>query len=268
MDNGGRDSAESDPGRGDGSSERADDDEAAPSITAASDLARVLSSSSLKQSLGNSGAAVGDPMRPTKSVPSAMLERFLRVAQLSSLKDLNFSQCIGLWGMAKDVKNEMVAASGVARDWKTLCPSALWECNWALEVGPSAAEAVADRRSLFPPRHPRVKCSIDSRKVGLVVAFALSPFWNLAVRQYFNANPLEAQEEHPASDDGSAEAPHAAVDGRDRPLAAPRPPAHDGDVLCPRSPPPSDKGPATVDQTPPGAERPRQGVYFTSLCRA
>lgn len=246
-----RDGAESDAGREDGASECGEDDESAPSITAARDLARTLSSSSLKQSLSNTGAPVSDPLRPARSVTMAMLKHFLRVTRLSSLEDLKFSQCIRLWGMAKDVKNEMVAASGVARDWRTLCPSALWDGNWAMELGSSAVKATGDRKSLFPPRHPRVKCSTESRKVGLVVAFALSPFWNLVVRQYFDASPRDADEDSPGSDRDSA--PGDAVEGGDGRLATPRVPADDDPVLRPRTSTPSDTGRAAVDEAAAGA---------------
>lgn len=50
---------------------------------------------------------------------------------------------------------------------------------------------VADRRSLFPLRHPTVHPSSEERRLSLVVAFNLCPFWNWVVRSYFRSTPAD-----------------------------------------------------------------------------
>lgn len=165
-----------------------------PVVGLEADLDALVNSRSLARSLLNDGPVESDSQRSKETVTSGMVERFLHCSGLPDLNALTFSMCIELWKTAMELKNEMVAASGVPRDWRSLCPSELFTCNWALTWSTPQTEPVADRTCLFPPRNARVKCSIGSRRVALVVATSLCLFWNMAVRRYFAENPFLASD--------------------------------------------------------------------------
>lgn len=195
----------------------------------------LLLSSSLSESLLNRGPIEAGPLRKKETVTSSMLERFLRCSGLPDLDALSFSHCCDLWKLAADMRNDMVPASGVARDWRSLCPTSLFENNWAFSWETPQTSPVAGRTCLFPLRHPRVRCSIESRRVALVVATALSPFWNLAIRRFSEANPYKP----PAQHHKTSKEPNTPDGGP--PMAPPSPPV-DGAPPLPPTAPAADRG--------------------------
>lgn len=75
---------------------------------------------------------------------------------------------------------------------------------------------------LFPPCNARVKCSIGSRRVALVVATSLCLFWNMVVRRYFAENPYNAPDDACDTDEG----PAISIEEEESPAGGlPKPPA-------------------------------------------
>lgn len=199
----GVDEMDLDGGSSDGRGGASDGDSAADGGSSCADgssrwdtgLAEVASSPALAESLNNSGRAVSDPKRKQETVTSSMVARFLSGTGLRDLEMLTFAMSVDLWTLAKALKDELAVRTGVWRTWSKLCPRQLFEANWSLDWSTADIGNVADRTCLFPPRDPRIKCSLESRAVALVVAFALSPFWNLAVRLFFAEHPVGAGDE-------------------------------------------------------------------------
>lgn len=124
-----------------------------PSVdSAGADVRSLLGARSLHLSLLNNGRLLPDARRQKETVTSMMLEGFLTLSWMPDLGALSFAMCNGSWAVAQEGLNEMVAASGVSRDWRSLCPTELLEKNWA-EVG-DAADITRRRQDVPLPSAP------------------------------------------------------------------------------------------------------------------
>lgn len=192
-----------------------------PSVdSAGADVRSLLGERSLHLSLQNNGRLLPDARRQKETVPSRILERFLTLSGLPYLGALSFALYNGLRAVAKEVRIEMVAASGVSRDWRSLCPTELFEKKWALKWETPQTSPVADKMCLFPLRHVRVKCSTASRSVALVVATSMCLLWNIYLRSYFEGNPDVAA----VVDEGESEADEADSSDEGPPKSVTTPP--------------------------------------------
>ena len=95
-------------------------------------LQHILSSDSWRQSLTNDGPVRRDSSRPHSIITQQMLQSFMMATGLCSLGAVTFGMCVDLWQLALETKRVLGAAVGdSARDWKNVCPKAVFDNNWA-----------------------------------------------------------------------------------------------------------------------------------------
>jgi len=158
------------------------------------ELCGIMSSNSWQQSLKNAGLITTTANRPRRVITDAMVNRFFHATGMRKLLCLTFTLSVKLWKVASDLKDAIGAqADEGSRDWKFVCPSELYDNNWALAwlatTQEPMEEAVADRTCLFPSKHSMVRAKMPSKRLALVVAYSLSPFWVQVVNTFFERGP-------------------------------------------------------------------------------
>jgi len=150
-------------------------------------LCVIAESDSWARSLQNDGPLIASMDRPQQVVSNEMVQRFLIATQLPRLSSLTFSLCVSLWRVAASLNDAITTKSGEEkRDWKFLCPAEVFDNNWALSWTTPMRGPVGDRTSLYPCNHATMRSKMAEKRIALVVAFSLSPFWARVVNTFFS----------------------------------------------------------------------------------
>lgn len=112
---------------------------------------------------------VTDARRTQDFITQEMLKCIVDAIGLPRLEALTLGMCLGIWQRAMVLGARLRAAEGGdLRGWMCVQPKGIFEKNWAVNWEDEDV-IVADRRCLFPPRHPRVRSKLPKRRLALVV---------------------------------------------------------------------------------------------------